>query len=85
MFAEFEISGSSCAIKGKAKLESATEGKGQICTPGSIGEVEETTQFMACGPTGSKELRLDGEKAGFLALVNVSIKAGCGNHKWYME
>jgi hypothetical protein len=84
LFAEFELSGASCSLKGKVKLESATEGKGQICTPASAGEVESSAQFFACGPTGSKELRLDGEKAGLIALMSMSTKCPA-NRGWYME
>jgi hypothetical protein len=88
LFAEFELSGSSCSLKGKVKLESATEGKGQLCTPSAAGEVESSVQLFACGPTGSKELRLDGEKAGLIAIMAINIKTEtCGptNRGWYME
>ncbi len=87
-FGEFELSGSSCGIKGKEKIESATEGKGQVCATGITGEVEDTEQFAACNPTGSKELRLGSEKASFDALFTMAITVeGCGASEkaWYME
>jgi methionine-rich copper-binding protein CopC len=84
-FGEFELSGASCGIKGKEKIESATEGKGPVCFVGITGEVEDIEQFAECTPTGSKELRLGGEKAGFNALFTMTITAGACPDMWRME
>ena len=64
LFGEVEVAGASCSIKGTYKLESATEGKGEICAPANRGEEEVVRRFIACYPVGSTELRLGGEKRG---------------------
>ncbi len=81
LFGEIEITGTGCSIKGKYKLESATEGKGQIC--GSVsGEVEVARQIFACYPTGSKEIRLGSEKAGLAWFLTMKIEKA---PTWYFE
>jgi hypothetical protein len=81
LFGEVEINGSSCSIKGKFKLESATEGKGAICAL-VRGEEEAVRKYVVCYPTGSTELRLGGEKAGLFGAMTMKIET---SKQWYME
>jgi hypothetical protein len=83
LFVEFEVIGGLCTLNGKYKVETATEGKGQICWPYASEEGRER-HLLYCIPTGSGELRLKvgaGEKkAGLFFIPNVSIENG---KKWY--
>jgi hypothetical protein len=81
LFGEVEINGASCSIKGKFKLESATEGKGEICAL-VRGEEEAVHKYVVCYPTGSTELRLGGEKAGLFGAMTMKIEK---SKQWYME
>jgi hypothetical protein len=81
LFGEVEITGSACSIKGTYKLESATEGKGQICS--SVGgEVEVVRHVFTCPPTGSEEIRLGSEKAGQAYFLTTKLETGTS---WYFE
>ena len=85
LFGELEIAGSSCSIKGTYKLESATEGKGQVC--GSVsGEVEVEHHTLVCLPTGSKEIRLGSEKAGLAYFLSMKLESPeRPSPPWYFE
>jgi hypothetical protein len=81
LLGEVEITGSSCSIKGTYKLETATEGKGQICSAVG-GEVEVVRHVLTCSPTGSQEIRLGSEKAGQAYFLTMKLEAGTS---WYFE
>ena len=73
VFAEFEII--NCALAAKVKVETATEGKGQVCElpEGSYGRVDHEIE---CSSDGSGELRIGANKVNFFTNFDAKLESG---------
>ncbi len=72
LYVEFEITGGECLLKGKYKVETTAEKKGQRCALPS-GEVEMEKHEIVCTSTGGSELRFGKEKVSFFSTDTVNL------------